>query len=335
MIIPVRCAIGDYDIVLEKGALDNIKHLLNLDRKVLVVTDSGVPKEYSDKVAAAAREAVRVCIPEGEHSKNMDSFKDLLSAMLKAGFSRGDCVVAVGGGVVGDLSGFAAACYMRGIEFYNVPTTLLSQVDSSIGGKTAIDFENVKNIVGAFYAPSKVVIDPNVLSTLDARQLHAGLCEAVKMAATFDGDLFSLIESSDDLEGDLEEIIKRSLIIKKDVVEKDPTEKGLRRVLNFGHTIGHGIEAACEGEMLHGECVAVGMLPMCSLNVRERMKKVLEKYQLATSVKSNAEKIISYVLHDKKKTASGINAVFVDEIGSFRIEKITKEDIAALTEVII
>lgn len=335
MIIPVRCAIGDYDIVLEKGALDNIKHLLNLDRKVLVVTDSGVPSEYSDKVAAAAREAVRVCIPEGEHSKNMDSFKDLLSAMLKAGFSRGDCVVAVGGGVVGDLSGFAAACYMRGIEFYNVPTTLLSQVDSSIGGKTAIDFENVKNIVGAFYAPSKVVIDPNVLSTLDTRQLHAGLCEAVKMAATFDGDLFSLIESSDDLEDDLEEIIKRSLIIKKDVVEKDPTEKGLRRVLNFGHTIGHGIEAACEGEMLHGECIAVGMLPMCSLNVRERMKKVLEKYQLATSVRSDAEKIVSYVLHDKKKTASGINAVFVDEIGSFRIEKITKEDIAALTEVII
>lgn len=335
MIIPVHSKNGDYDIVLQSGALDSIGEYLDLDRKVLVVTDSGVPSEYSEKVVSASRQAVKVCIPEGEHSKSIDRFSTLLSAMLRAGFSRGDCVVAVGGGVVGDLSGFAASCYMRGIDFYNIPTTLLSQVDSSIGGKTAIDFEGVKNIVGAFYQPKKVVVDPSTLNTLDERQIHAGLAESVKMAATSDAELFSLIEKSENLKADLEEIIRCSLCIKKVVVEKDPTEKGLRRVLNFGHTLGHGIEACADGEMLHGECVAVGMLPMCSAEARERIKRVLQKYSLPTEVPYDKEKIMSFVLHDKKKTSSGITAVYVDNIGSFRFSELNADEILALTEVII
>lgn len=215
MLIPVSTDTWNYDIILESGALKSAGKLLNLERKALIVTDTGVPPEYAETVAAQCAEPAVVTVPKGEQSKSFDELRHLLSAMLDASFTRGDCVVAVGGGVVGDLSGFAAACYMRGVDFYNIPTTLLSQVDSSIGGKTAIDLDGVKNIVGAFYQPKRVIIDPNVLQTLERRQLMAGLAEAIKMAATNDAELFSLIENSSDLTADLPEIIHRSLLIKK------------------------------------------------------------------------------------------------------------------------
>lgn len=215
MLIPVSTDTWDYDIVLESGAIKNGGKLLNLERKALIVTDTGVPPEYAETVAAQCASPKIVTIPRGEQSKCFDEFRHLLSAMLDASFTRGDCVVAVGGGVVGDLSGFAAACYMRGVDFYNIPTTLLSQVDSSIGGKTAIDLDGVKNIVGAFYQPKRVIVDPDVLQTLERRQLMAGLAEAIKMAATNDAELFSIIENSADLTGDLPEVIHRALLIKR------------------------------------------------------------------------------------------------------------------------
>ena len=180
-----------YDIVLEPGCLSNAGSLLNLNRKVLVVTDSGVPESYADTVAASALAAEVVRIPEGESSKSFDNYRLLLRRMLALGMGRGDCVAAVGGGVVGDLSGFAAACYMRGIDFYNIPTTVLSQVDSSIGGKTAIDLDGIKNVVGAFYQPRCVLVDPATLSTLPRRQIANGLAEAVKMALCFDQEAFA------------------------------------------------------------------------------------------------------------------------------------------------
>ena len=326
MRIPISCEPHGYDIVLERGALQHIGELLPLDRKVLVVTDSGVPERYSAAVAAACRTAVRVCLPQGEASKNMEQLQVLLRAMLDNGFTRSDCVVAVGGGMVGDLSGFAAACYMRGIDFYNVPTTLLSQVDSSIGGKTAIDFAGVKNIVGAFYMPGCVVIDPDTLDTLEPRQLHAGLAEAIKMAATGDLALFERMERSTDLSADLTDIIYHALCIKKDVVEQDPTERGLRRVLNFGHTIGHAVEAA-SGTLLHGECVAVGMLPMCAPAVRSRLQAVLEKYDLPVRTERTAAELMPFMLHDKKKQADVIKTVLVERLGSFVFCDMTPDEI--------
>ncbi|MGN0517735.1 MAG: 3-dehydroquinate synthase [Acutalibacteraceae bacterium] len=330
--IPIHSNTRDYDIVLGSGALENIKDLIDLNRKVLIVTDSGVPKEYSEKVATGCLHPVPVCINQGEASKNMDEFTRLLSTMLHAGFTRGDCVVAVGGGVVGDLSGFAASCYMRGIDFYNIPTTLLSQVDSSIGGKTAVDFDGVKNVFGSFYQPKRVIIDPSTLQTLDERQLRAGLAEAIKMAATNDAELFTMLEKADDLHSNLPEIIRRALLIKKSVVEEDPTEKGLRRVLNFGHTIGHAIESDSEGKLLHGESVALGMLPMCSASVRSRLINILKKYQLPTEITQSAEQLMPYILHDKKKKDACITTVFVDEIGMFRFQNMLPEEISNCLE---
>ena len=326
MIIPVKSKTFCYDIVIGQGILKSAGELLDLNRKVLIVTDSGVPESYAKTVADLSETPVLVTIPKGEASKNINEFSSILSAMLKAGFSRGDCVVAVGGGVVGDISGFAASCYMRGIDFYNLPTTLLSQVDSSIGGKTAIDFDGVKNAVGVFYQPKKVLIDTDTLETLDKRQLSAGLAEAIKMAATSDAELFSFIEDSKDLKADLPKIIEAAIKIKRSVVEQDPKESGLRRVLNFGHTVGHAIESASGGKLLHGECVALGMLPFSSGEVRKRLENVLKKYGLPTEIKKS-DALISYISHDKKLTKDGIVTIFVDKIGSFEFRKMTAEQI--------
>ena len=208
MILNVDLKENSYDIVVERGALHKVEKYLNLDRRVLVVTDDLVPVEYADTVCEKCRTAIKAVIKSGEQSKSLECFEKLLKLMLENNFSRKDAVIAVGGGVVGDLSGFAAACYMRGIDFYNIPTTLLSQVDSSIGGKTAVNFEGVKNIVGAFYQPKKVIIDSEVLKTLPKRQFSNGLAEAVKVSLTSDKELFEIFETKN-IEENIDEIIIR------------------------------------------------------------------------------------------------------------------------------
>ena len=320
MIIPVKTSQGGYDIILERGGLSVAKNYLKLDRKVLIVTDSGVPKIYAETVAKQSKTPFVVTIKEGEPSKNFDNFKFLLSKMVKHSFTRSDCVVAVGGGVVGDLAGFVAASFMRGVDFYNIPTTVLSQVDSSIGGKVAIDFEGYKNIVGAFYPPKAVIIDPETLKTLPQRQISNGLCEAVKMSLTSDKELFELFEK-EEIEPNIDRIIEASLKIKRYVVQEDEREAGLRKILNFGHTLAHAIESVNELENLyHGECVGLGMLLMCSENVRSRLLKVLEKLNLPTKISVDNEKIFSAMSHDKKMSGEDITVVFVSQIGSFEMK---------------
>ena len=327
MVISFSLGAQSYPIILDSGFLARAGEHLPLDRRVLVVTDSGVPEEYAEAAARACRQA-RICtIPAGESSKNMDNYQQLLREMLALGMDRGDCVVAVGGGMVGDLAGFAAATYMRGVDFYNVPTTLLAQVDSSVGGKTAIDMDGVKNIVGAFHQPRAVLIDTDTLRSLPRRQIAAGLAESVKMAMTCDAALLELIESSSDLTADLPEIIARSLSIKARVVEQDPTEQGLRRVLNFGHTIGHAVESCAGGELLHGECVALGMLPMCGPALRPRLTDILRRCGLPTECGFTSGQLLPYLLHDKKASSGEIRVVLVDEPGAFRMEKQTPQEI--------
>ena len=310
-----------YDILVQRGILERAGEHLNLNRRVLVVTDSGVPAAYAKTLAQQCRESVILTVEAGEGSKSLETFGSLLGAMLDHGFSRKDCVVAVGGGVVGDLSGFAASAYMRGVDFYNIPTTLLSQIDSSIGGKTAINFGGVKNIVGAFYQPKKVLIDPELLKTLPKRQISNGLAEAVKMAMTSDRVLFELFEH-EDIESHIDEIIIRSLEIKKSVVEQDEKEAGLRKILNFGHTIGHGIESSGNmTELYHGECVALGLIPMCAEAIRPRVIEVLKKCGLYNLVPFDWQKIEAAAFHDKKADGDSVTVTLVPEIGSFELKK--------------
>lgn len=330
MIIPVKTSVGTYDIVLERGALNIVEKYLSLNRKVLVVTDSGVPAQYAKTVSEFAKEAFVVTIPQGETSKQIETYQMLLQELVRNGFTRTDCIVAVGGGVVGDLSGFVAATFMRGIEFYNIPTTLLSQVDSSIGGKTAIDFMGIKNIVGSFYPPKRVIIDPNTLKTLPFRQLTNGLAESLKMSLTSDEELFSIFENGNIYE-ELDTIIEKSLRIKKAVVESDEHEKGLRKVLNFGHTLAHAVESANEMTTLyHGECVAIGMVPMCSESVRNRLLKVLTKLGLPTAVEGNEDALISACKHDKKLSGDEITIIYVERIGSFEFKKMSISELEAM-----
>ena len=332
MIISMNLGAESYDITLERGALHRAAEIFDLHRKVLIVTDSGVPAVYSQTVAAQCKAPFIEVFPQGEAQKNMDTYQKLLSRLVEEGFSRTDCVVAVGGGVTGDMAGFAAASYMRGIDFYNVPTTLLSQVDSSIGGKVAIDFKGYKNIVGAFYQPKAVLIDPEVLQTLPQRQIANGLAEAIKMAATNDAELVAFLEREDPLEN-LDHIIEGSLRIKKSVVEEDTKETGLRRVLNFGHTAGHAIETVSGlSELYHGECVALGMLIMAAPAPRERICKVLEKVGLPTSYAYDREQVTAAMSMDKKVSGGMITVVSLTDIGEFSLDKITLEQLKTRME---
>lgn len=324
-----------YDIIIERGSINKFSALIDVKGKVLIVTDSGVPKEYSECLASQFNKSYIYTIPEGEKSKNLTEFSKIQSFLLSKGFTRKDSVVACGGGVVGDLAGFVSACFMRGINFYNFPTTVLSQVDSSIGGKTAVDLDGIKNIVGAFYQPKAVIIDPDVLKSLPDRQISNGLAEAVKMSLTSDKALFEMFENENILKN-IDTILFKAIEIKRQVVEHDVKEAGLRMILNFGHTIGHGIESE-EGlhGLYHGECVALGMIPMCSENVRKKLIPVLKKLNLPTEIKINTEKVISAVAHDKKMRDSTVNAVLVNEIGSYEIQKMTVSEIEKMLSSVI
>ena len=319
--INLNLAERGYEINIGRGLIDKAGEIFNLHRRVLIITDSGVPREYAERVLGRCDEGEIITVDQGEGSKSAECFIRLCERMVEMGMTRGDCVVAVGGGVVGDLAGFTAASYMRGIDFYNIPTTLLSQVDSSIGGKTAINLGGVKNIVGAFYQPKGVIIDPDLLKSLPQRQINNGLAEAIKMSLTSDEELFNLI-SLGNIEKDIEEIIIRSLMIKKAVVEEDEREGGLRRILNFGHTFGHAVEAQEEmAGLYHGECVAIGMIPVSSSEVREKLVPVLDEVGLPTKYDGNLEDALKFISHDKKCDGKKISVVFVDKIGSYRIEK--------------
>ncbi len=320
-----------YDINVGRGTLARAGELFNLDRRVFIVTDSGVPAEYARQVASLAKESKILTVPEGEGSKSIDTYSRLLAEMTDFKMTRSDCAVAVGGGVVGDLTGFVAASYMRGIDFYNVPTTLLSQVDSSIGGKCAINHAGVKNIVGAFHQPRGVIIDIDTLKTLPERQIANGLAEAVKMSLTSDAALFARFEYEGVCGENIEEIIVSSLKIKKAVVEEDERESGLRKILNLGHTLGHAIEADTGmSDYYHGECVAIGMLPVVSDEVRARLVPVLKKLGLPTSYSGNIDSALRLVEHDKKCEGKKISVVLVPSVGKFEIKKMYSHKFAEL-----
>ncbi len=334
MIIKIKTTNSSYDIVIEKNVLNHVEDYLNLKRKVIILTDDGVPKEYIDNVFSKCETCFIYTIKQGENSKNFDNYEKLLKFMIENNFTRKDCLISLGGGVVGDLGGFVASTFMRGITFYNLPTTLLSQVDSSIGGKTAIDMGGYKNLVGSFYPPSKVLIDSTTLKTLDQRQLYSGLVESIKMSLTHSQKLFDLIFNSKNLYDDIDEIICQSLLIKKQVVEKDEKELEFRKVLNFGHTIGHIIESKSKYSYLHGECVAKGMTYFVSEEVKTKLLNLLNKYNLPPKeCNLSLDNIYDYLLHDKKTHNKSIDVIFVNKIGSFQIKNMTIDELIKYLEV--
>lgn len=294
--------------------------------KAFIVTDSGIPDKWKEALQREFPSSPMFIFEQGEASKNISTYKEILSWLASNRASRKDTVIALGGGVTGDMAGFAAATYMRGISYINIPTTALSQIDSSIGGKTAIDLDGLKNIVGAFWQPSAVIIDTDTLSTLPARQLAAGLAEAVKSGLIGDEKLFGMFEAmtgtmTGKIEACLDEIIYRSLMVKKAIVEQDENEASLRKLLNLGHTYGHAYESYYEGRYLHGECVAMGMMTIIQdEEIRTRLGKVLKMLDLPISCDADKGRIAEFVMSDKKAAGNHIEIAQVDEIGKAHLE---------------
>lgn len=320
-----------YPIYIEHNILDRLGQYLDPKRKYAVVTDSGVPQKWVEKVTAKLPNSFVICFEQGESSKNIETWKEILTAMIEQNMNRKDALIAVGGGVAGDMGGFAAACYMRGIDFYNIPTTVLSQVDSSVGGKVAVDLDSYKNIVGAFYQPKAVFIDPEVLSTLPARQINNGLMEALKMGCILDPKLIALFEEET---LNIDEIIYRSIDLKRQIVEEDETEKGVRQILNFGHTIGHALES-CYGlnTYLHGECVGMGMDYFIEdKDLLHKVLKIKEKLSIPKAPKYDSQKVLDFIRHDKKGARDFVTTVTVKAPGQWKLEKTSYETLLKLLE---
>ena len=326
MIIPVKTEQRNYSVIVEKGVLRRLKEYVG-ERDVFVVSDQGVPTQWLDMIFAQYPDAKSFIFKDGEASKNWNTLEELLKKMMEAELKRGDIVIAIGGGVVGDMAGFASSIYMRGIEYVNIPTTTLSQIDSSIGGKTSIDFCGVKNSIGTFWQPSLVLADLSTLETLSSRHFYNGLVEAVKVGLIYDEELFKIFEQ-DDYTSHLEEIIVRSIEAKKKIVEEDERDNGIRQILNFGHTFGHGLEAYHQGNYLHGECVGMGMMMVLKdEGIKERLQDVLSKLKIPTTCTYDPETVFEYIRKDKKSNKDFVNVIQVNEVGHAEIEKWSYEQI--------
>ncbi len=325
--IRIKSSSGAYPIYLGRGLLDDLNNFINGQRKILIVTDSGIPEEYLKKVLQSVKDPEVVILERGENSKSFEEYKKIISRMMGREFSRQDAVLALGGGMVGDIAGFAASTYMRGLDFYNFPTSLLAQVDSSVGGKTAINIDGIKNQIGTFYPPKAVVIDTDTLKTLDKDLKAEGLVEAIKMGACLDKEFFEFLEKEDAL-SQIQETIGRAISIKAGVVEKDEKESGFRRVLNFGHTIGHALEL--QGDLYHGQAVGLGMICESSGQANARIRKILEKYGLPTEFRIDRDKFKDSLKHDKKLGKDDITTVMTGEIGTYLFKDMTGQELLEL-----
>ena len=313
--------------------------------KICIVTDSNVEPLYAQTVKTELEKVCDTCeifsFEAGEKSKNLDVVQKLYAFLIDNHFGRKDMLVALGGGVVGDLTGFAAATYLRGVDFVQIPTTLLSQVDSSIGGKTGVDFSQYKNMVGAFYMPKMVYMNLNTLSTLPERQFYAGMGEVLKSALIKDGMFYGWIINSlyEIYEKDPEVIrlmVYNCCNIKRMVVEKDPTEQGERALLNFGHTIGHAIEKAKGFELMHGECIALGMVAASYIAYKRELLTFDEYYEIRdmfvpfnlpiTIEDIDPDEIVRLTKSDKKMEDGKIKFVLLKKIGKAYIDTTVTEE---------
>lgn len=346
-----------YDIVYTKDfalLADELEALDTSERKIAVIADSNTQKLFGTQVmeelAKCCKKVIMYAFPAGEKSKTLDTVKNIYKELIEAKFDRRDMLVALGGGVVGDITGYTAATYLRGIDFIQIPTTLLAQADSSIGGKTGVDFDGYKNMVGAFYMPRLVYMNVSTLKELDERQYYAGFAEVMKSALIKDALFYEwlldhMYEIHDRELEVLEEMVERSCTVKKLVVEKDPTEKGDRALLNFGHTIGHAIEKNQNFEMLHGECVALGMVAAAYLSWKHNWLSMEEYYEvrdmlvpfnLPISIDNlDTRAILELTKSDKKMEAGQIKFVLLKKVGKAVIDKtVTDEEILnALEEI--
>lgn len=346
--LEIVLASGSYDIIIEKGAIKHLgevveKHLKG--RRAVVITDKNVRNIYLDKIEKSLEgrdfEWTILSVEPGETSKSLEVFEDISNHLVELGVDRNDLIIAFGGGVVGDLAGFIASVYLRGVPYIQVPTTLLSQIDSSVGGKTAINLPGGKNMIGSFYQPKEVLIDPELLITLEDRVFSDGLGEAIKYGCICDKKLFELLEKHngiDNIMNVIEDIIYETCRIKSSIVQEDEKEASRRVLLNFGHTLGHAIERYYDyRKYSHGEAVGLGMVAITenteamgitAEGTATAIKSLLQKYDLPVEMdKKTYPDLVKLAYNDKKSMGKSIKLIVLEEVGTAKIITVTKEDL--------
>jgi 3-dehydroquinate synthase len=319
----------NYSVLIDAGLLFHAGEKIAAvcgGESAALVSDDVVNELYGDTVEQSLRAAgyavTRFVFPHGEQSKNTETYVSLLRVLAGANLTRSDLVVALGGGVVGDMAGFAAATYLRGIPFVQMPTTLLAMVDSSVGGKTAVDLPEGKNLVGAFYQPDLVLCDYDALQTLPTEYFQDGCAEMIKHGIILSAELFELLKEP--IQRRMEEVIARNVTIKRDIVVADEKDTGIRQILNFGHTIGHGIEKHSDYRVTHGKAVAIGMviasrgaarMGLCGEDFHAEIVEAVRRYQLPTETDIPPEKLIEAAFFDKKRSGRRITLILPERIG--------------------
>ena len=334
-----------YSIIIEKGLINRVSEEIRKvykGKKIFIITDDNVNKYYGGKISEELKvsdfEVKLLSLKPGEETKNFNTLPIVYNELLDFNLTRSDLIIALGGGVIGDLAGFVASTYLRGVDFVQIPTSLLAQVDSSVGGKVAVDLDRGKNLVGSFYHPKCVLIDPEVLNTLEDRFFIDGMAEVIKYGCIKDKEFFDYLEKMENnqqLINNMEVVIHKCCDIKRQVVENDEKDKGERMLLNFGHTLGHAIEQHYNyTKYSHGEGVAIGMYVISKISeekgltkkgTSQRIKDILVKYNLPYELDVNIEETLEAINLDKKKLGNDLNIIILKEIGSSEIYKTTAE----------
>jgi 3-dehydroquinate synthase len=335
--VTVRQTYATYPVYIGRDLLDRVGSLIQPRGKVFVITSPELRGRFGDRVAASFSPRAEIIeMREGETGKELSNAEQIITQLLERGAKRDSMAVAVGGGMIGDTAGFAASITLRGIDLVHVPTTLLAQVDSSIGGKVAVNHPRGKNLIGSFYPPRAVIDDIGALASLPRRELVGGIFEALKAGVVGDAELFSMLEAQS---GDLETIVRKAILVKANIVSADEREAGLRRLLNYGHTIGHAIEAATGYEaLLHGEAVAWGMIAANAIAVRRgilsseessRMEQAILAYDPMPLPAIDRRLVLAAAEHDKKNTGTARVMVFPKRVGEcVVVSDVTEEELA-------
>lgn len=332
----------EYNIYIGKGLLDNAGELIAKELGVssaAVITDDNVDRLYADKVISSLTRAgfrtVKFVFPHGEESKNINTYAEILNFLAENQITRTDMLISLGGGIPGDMGGFAAATFLRGIKFIQIPTTLLSAVDSSVGGKTAVNLKKGKNLAGAFYQPDMVICDYSALDTLEPEIFSDGCAEVIKYGVIMDKEFFEFLKTND-IKENIEYVITRCVEMKRDIVNEDEKETGIRAILNFGHTIGHAVEINSNFEISHGSAVAIGMViaskgayktGLCDTDISAEIKDVLLKNSLPVSCDYTAEDLCGVALSDKKRSGDTIKLIIPETVGRCVGKKIATQEL--------
>ena len=318
-----------YEVIVERGIIKNITPYVDIEKKFLIVSDDRIPNFYINTIKKQLKKVDVFIFPHGENNKSLKNYQLVIDKLIQGDYSRKDYIIALGGGVVTDLAGFVASTYKRGMNLINIPTTTLAMVDASVGGKVALNFDKLKNVIGSFYHPNCILIDIDTLETLPKRHYINGVIEALKTGMIGDKELYNIFFNGD-YRDHIEEIIYRSLQYKIKIVEQDEKEENIRKVLNFGHTFGHAYETYfLMKNYLHGEAVALGIVTISKDKpYLEDIKKIFTKWGIKLNINVEKDKIINIIRNDKKCDDDIVDLIIVDEIGKSKIVPTKIEDLS-------